>query len=347
MTIPTSITALVQKQSGYATDPVGHILYDTFDDVLELRELTVPDLGPKQVLIEMSLASVNPSDLAFLRGEYGQPRVLGKPAGFEGVGTVVSAGSDPSAADLVGQRVGFIASASGSGTWSTHAVTDAARCIAVSDSVSDPDASGFIVNPLTAMAIFEQARAAGSPGVVLTAGASQVSKFIIALAAEAGMASVVIVRRDVYDQTLTDLGATVVLNQNDASFDERLLAAMEEHQPQMFIDPVADSMSSRVFDAMVRDSTWLIYGSLGLDLPSILDPGGLVFLNKVIRGFWLSPWMVQTPAEDKAQVIAEVAARFSDGRWSTEVGATIALTDALSDLAEALRDPRGKVFIAP
>ena len=33
---------------------------------------------------------VNPSDLAFIQGGYGQPRVKGAPAGFEGVGEVVA-----------------------------------------------------------------------------------------------------------------------------------------------------------------------------------------------------------------------------------------------------------------
>lgn len=345
--IPESFAALLQKQDGYTSTPVGHIQYDSFDDYLDMGEVAVPELDPGQVLIAMTLASINPSDLHFLKGEYGQPRIQGKAAGFEGVGHVIASGDDAYATSLVGQRVSFVATPNGSGTWATHAITDAMMCIPMPDTVADHDAAGFIVNPLTAAAMFEQARAAGSPGVVLTAGASQVSKFIIALARDAGLASVVIVRRDVHNDVLEELGATVILNQTDDDFDTQLAAAMAEHKPQMFIDAVVDSTSTKIFNAMGRNSTWLIYGSLSPETPPMSNPGELIFMFKEIRGFWLTPWMTGTPLEEKMAVFAEVQARFGDGRWSTDVGATVALDEVMDTLADVLVDPRGKVFIKP
>ncbi len=345
--IPDTYTALLQKQDGYTSTPEGHIRYDSFDDYLELGEVAVPELDETQVLIEMTLATINPSDLHFLKGEYGQPRRKGTAAGFEGVGHVVAAGTDAYATSLVGQRVSFVATPTGSGTWATHSITDATMCIPMPESVNDNDAAGFIVNPLTAAAMFEQARAAGSPGVVLTAGASQVSKFIIALARDAGLASVVVVRRDVHDELLTDLGATTILNQTHHDFDAQLAEAMAEHKPQMFIDAVVDATSTKIFNTMGRNSTWLIYGSLSPETPPLSNPGDLIFLFKQIRGFWLSPWMTNTPVEEKFAVFADVQARFADGRWHTDVGATVQLADVVQTLADVLDDPRGKVFIAP
>lgn len=345
--IPDTFTALLQKQDGYTTTREGHIRYDSFDDYLELGEVAVPEIAATQVFVEMTLATINPSDLHFLKGEYGQPRQQGKAAGFEGVGHVIASGDDPYAASLIGQRVSFVAPPTGSGTWATHSITEAMMCIPMPESVNDNDAAGFIVNPLTAAAMFDQARAAGSPGVVLTAGASQVSKFIIALARDAGLASVVIVRRDVHNEMLADLGATVILNQTDADFDTQLAEAMSEHKPQMFIDAVVDATSTKIFNAMGRNSTWLIYGSLSPETPPMSNPGELIFLFKEIRGFWLTPWMTDTPLEDKLEVFADVQARFADGRWHTDVGATVPLADVMQTLAGVLEDPRGKVFISP
>ena len=347
MALPTSITALVQTQHGYNPEPVGHIQYDSFEPYIELREIDVPVLEENHVLIEMTMAAINPSDLHFLKGEYGQPRQAGKPAGFEGVGTVLAAGSDAYATSLVGQRVSFASTPTGSGTWATHAVTEAALCVPMPDSVADPDAAGFIVNPLTAAAMFDQAKSQGTGAVVLTAGASQVSKFIIALARDAGLATIVIVRRNVHDEVLTSLGATVVLNQESDDFGERLAEAIGEHRPATLIDAVVDATSTTIFNAMGKNSTWLVYGSLSPDLPTMSDPGGMIFQNKVIRGFWLSPWLSNTSLEDKIEVFGEVQARFGDGRWSTDVAATISLDNVMSDLADTLRDPRGKVFITP
>ncbi|NNE95854.1 MAG: zinc-binding dehydrogenase [Acidimicrobiales bacterium] len=348
MTIPTRITGLLVKQHGYnTTNPEGHIRFESMDPYIELGEVDTPDLASGQVLVEMSMAPINPSDLHFLKGEYGQPRVQGKPAGFEGVGTVIAAGDDAYAQSLVGTRVSFAATPTGTGTWATHAVSDAELCIPMPETVSDHDAAGFIVNPLTAAAMFEDAKSAGSPGVVLTAGASQVSKFIVALARDAGLESVCIVRRDVHNDALTDLGATAILNQNDDDFDQRLKEVMKTHKPRFLIDAVVDATSTKIFNAMGSNSTWLVYGSLSAEIPPLSNPGEFIFMNKVIRGFWLAPWLSRAPMEEKIEVFGEVQARFADGRWSTDVAATLRLAHAPTELVEALADPRGKVFITP
>jgi NADPH:quinone reductase-like Zn-dependent oxidoreductase len=348
MKSPDRITALLVKQDGYnTTAPEGHIRFESMEPYIELGEIVTPDLAPGQVLVEMSMAPINPSDLHFLKGEYGQPRIQGKPAGFEGVGTVIEAGNDSYAQSLVGQRVSFAATPAGTGTWATHAVAEAMLCIPMPDTVKDPDAAGFIVNPLTAAAMFEQVKASGSPGVVLTAGASQVSKFIVALARDAGLESICIVRREVHNETLNELGATVILNQTEDNFTQQLRATMKEHKPRYFIDAVVDSTSTQIFNAMGPKSTWLIYGSLSPEIPPLSNPGELIFMHKEIRGFWLTPWMGETPLEDKLAVFAEVQARFGDQRWHTDVGAVLSITEAPERLVEVLGDPRGKVFITP
>ncbi len=344
---PDRIAALIVKGEGYNPAPEGGIAFDTMEPYLEFGEVSTPDLEADQVLVEMAMAPINPSDLHFLKGEYGQPRIKGKPAGFEGVGTVLAAGKDAHAQSLVGQRVSFAATPEGTGTWATHAVALAMLCIPQPDSVNDHDAAGFIVNPLTAAAMFEEVKAAGSPGVVLTAGASQVSKFIVALARDAGLDSICIVRRDAHNDVLNELGATVILNQTDDNFASRLTATMKERKPRFFIDAVADSTSTQIFNAMGKNSTWMIYGSLSPETPPLSNTGDLIFQHKVIRGFWLSPWLSNAPMEEKLAVFAEVQARFGDGRWSTDVGATVKLDEAMDTLVEALADPRGKVFIQP
>ena len=167
------------------------------------------------------------------------------------------------------------------------------------------------------------------------------------MARDAGLPSIAVVRRDVHDETLRELGVTEVINQSADDFDDRLKEVVREHRPATLIDAVVDDSSTKIFNAMGRDSTWLIYGSLSPDVPSICDLGGLIFQNKTIRGFWLSPWLANAALEEKLGVFGEVQGRFSDGRWKTDVSATISLEDVLTDLAPALQDPRGKVFITP
>ncbi len=348
MSIPEKIAALIVKQDGYnRVDPEGHIRFESMEPYLEFGEIDTPHLEPGTVLVEMAMAPINPSDLHFLKGEYGQPRVQGKPAGFEGVGTVVMAGDDEYSLSLLGQRVSFAATPKGTGTWATHAVAESMLCIPQPDAVSDPNAAGFIVNPLTAAAMFEEVKASGSPGVVLTAGASQVSKFIVALARDAELESICIVRRDVHNEALEALGATVILNQNDDDFESQLSATMKQHKPRFFIDAVVDSVSTQIFNAMGKNSHWMIYGSLSPELPPLSNPGELIFLNKTIGGFWLTPWLGSKSLADKLAVFGEVQRRFSDGHWATDVGATLSISEAVEKLPEILKDPRGKVFLTP
>lgn len=215
------------------------------------------------------------------------------------------------------------------------------------DSINDNDAAGFIVNPLIAAAMFADSQAIGSPSIMLTTGASQVTKFIIALARNAGIPMIAVVRRDVHNKTLRELGVTAIVNQTDSNFEEQFAAAVREHKPQTFIDAVVDSTSTKIFTAMGRDSAWVIYGSLSSETPPLSNPGELIFMNKTIRGFWLTPWMTETSIEAKFEVFGEVQARFSDGRWSTDIGATVNLAGVMDTLADTFKDPQGKVFIKP
>jgi hypothetical protein len=129
MTIPESMNALIVKGHGCRGDPRGRGTdIETFEPYLEYGSLPFPKPGPGEVLIKVRMASVNPSDLYFIKGEYGQPRIKGAAAGFEGVGDVV-AGKGLYAAYLKGKRVAFVGGVAGSGAWAEYIVVQAAMCV--------------------------------------------------------------------------------------------------------------------------------------------------------------------------------------------------------------------------
>ncbi|RJT38933.1 NADH oxidoreductase [Mesorhizobium waimense] len=345
MAIPSEMKALLLVGDGYTRTPSASAL-EAMEPYLEQGTIAVPTPGPTQVLIKVSLASINPSDVAFIKGQYGQPRAKGQPAGFEGVGTVVASGDEPYPKNLVGKRVAFATGVTNWGSWAEYAVAEAVVCIPLLDTVRDEDGAAMIVNPLTALAMFDIVKQEGEKAFIMTAGASQLCKLISGLAKEEGYRPIVTVRRDEQVALLKEIGAVHVLNEKAADFKTALRDVIKAEQPRIFLDAVTGPLASTIFDAMPKRSRWIIYGRLDGETTVIREPGQLIFQHKHIEGFWLSEWMRQF-RDKRGPAIMEAQKRFSDGRWSTDVTAVVPLAQAMAKVPAELAKPNGKVFIKP
>lgn len=344
MTIPATMTALLQKHEGYSRDNTGMAL-DSLQPYLEQGTIEVPQPGPGQVLVRVKLAAINPSDVMFIKGLYGQPRQQGRPAGFEGVGEVMATGAGAEA--LAGKRVAFAAGRSGWGSWAQFAVADAVSCYVLRDELRDEDGATMIVNPLTALAMFDIVKEEGEKSFILTAGASQLSKLTIGAAQDAGYRPVAIVRRDDQIPLLEKLGAAHVVNAEAPDFARRMREICKAENPRILLDAVTGPQASTIFEAMGRGARWIVYGRLDTSATTINEPGQLIFMHKKIEGFWLVEWMRRVPMERRMSVVAEAQQRFADGRWRTDVTAVVPLEEAMRRVPEELAKPNGKVFIAP
>jgi NADPH:quinone reductase-like Zn-dependent oxidoreductase len=345
MAIPAEMKALLQKHDGYATTPSGSVL-EAMEPYVEPGVILVPAPGPTQLLIKVSLASINPSDVAFVKGMYGQPRQKGQPAGFEGVGTVVATGDEPLAKSFAGKRIAFATGVTGWGAWAEYAVAEAAACIPLIDTVRDEDAAAMIVNPLTALAMFGIVKEAGEKAFIVTTGASQLCKLIIALAKEEGFRPIAIVRRDDQIPLLKEIGAAHVLNSEAVDYKSSIKEVIKAEQPRIFLDAMTGPVAAGIFHVMPKRSRWIVYGRLDPSTTPILEPGQLIFQQKVIEGFWLPIWMRESQ-ERRNRAVIEAQKRFSDGRWMTDVTAVVPLSKAMADVPAALAKPNGKVFIRP
>lgn len=339
MTLPETMTALVLREDGYASGGSGDMPTD-LSPFVELTTLPVPQPKEGQALIKMRRAAVNPSDLMFVSGQYGQPRKAGMPAGFEGVGEVV-AGDTP----LLGQRVSFFGM--GWGTWAEYAMADARMMIPLHPDLRDEDAAGLIVNPMTAMAMFDIVRADGAGAFVFTAGGSQLGKFLIGLARDNGIAAIPVVRRAEQAKALLDLGAADVLVSSAPDFADKVKTVMAEHGPRILLDAVADQVAADLFFAMPRGARWVCYGRLTTTPPMLNQMGQFIFMGKRIEGFWLSSWLRETAPDRVAAVVGEVQGRFVSGAWHTDVSEVLPLREALEKVMAALSVKDAKVLIAP
>lgn len=341
--IPERMEALVLKHAGFAGDFTGPVI-DRLGDWVEHRRLPVPEPAEGEVLIRVELSPVNPSDIAFIKGEYGLPRLPGRVPGFEGTGMVV-AGRGSRAGALVGQRVAFAAAASGS--WAQYAVTDPAICVPVHSDTRPEDAAAFIVNPFTALALVGLVAETGSDAVVLTAAGSQLGRLMVSLARDRGLRPLAVIRGPRHAEALRALGAAEVLDVAAPDFPEAFAAAVRTYKPRMLLDAVADGASARMFFAMPGRTRWVCYGKLAAESPVLDQIGQLIFTGKRLEGFWLTDWLRAAGPEARHAVVQEAQARFLDGRWHTGVATTLGLEDAIEQLAPALAAGGGKVMLRP
>ena len=339
--------ALTLNHDGYARSAPDSIQLTDLSEFVTLSDIDVPAPKAGEVKIKVILAAVNPSDEMFIQGLYGQPRIGGNAAGFEGVGVVVESGGGMMGTWLKGKRVAFVAKPGRPGTWSEFAIADAATCIPLKKGVSDVDGAALIVNPLTALAMFDLVKKDGAKSFIISAAASQLCKLMIAAAKAEGYKPIAIVRRDSQIEPLKDLGAAHVLNCESDGFIAEFAALMRAEKPRVFLDAVANQTSAAMFDKMPNRGRWVIYGKLDEELPTIQQPGQMIFQSKRIEGFWLTQWMRRTRLLRKLGVIRSAQTRFANGEWKTDVTAVVPLEEAIARLPEQLVVPNGKVFIKP
>jgi NADPH:quinone reductase-like Zn-dependent oxidoreductase len=194
--------------------------------------------------------------------------------------------------------------------------------------------------------MFDIVREEGEKSFILTAGASQLSKLIMAIAKDEGFRPIAIVRRDEQMPLLEQAGAAHVLNEKSPDFGNALRALLKAEPARIFLDAVTGPVASTIFAAMPRGARWIIYGRLDPSPTTISEPGQLIFAGKRIEGFWLVDWM-RKAGERRMQAVVEAQKRFSDGRWSTDVTSVVPLSEAMARVPAELARPNGKVFIAP
>lgn len=244
---------------------------------IEVHEAMLPDPGPKQVVVALEAAPINPSDIAGLFGpgiladaEYAPGRIvapvpeaamkaqagrIGQPTliGIEGAGTVVATGDDPAAKALMGKRV---ACWPGAASFASHAVVPLGSCIAIPDSADIANASASFVNPVTALGFLGTMTQQGFGALVHTASASNLGQMLNRICQEDAIAIVNIVRKPEQVALLKAMGAQYALDSSEAGFDAALIDAIAETQAWCGFDAIGGGdMAGRILAAMERAAT--------------------------------------------------------------------------------------------
>lgn len=218
---------------------------------LSIANVEIPKPQDNEVLIRVEAAPINPSDLGLLlsfAADLGSIRIEGDgdetvtsipihprlmasmkprldqsmPAGNEGSGVIIDAGSD--ARELIGKTVGL----AGGSMYSQYRCVSATSCLVMEEGTTSVEAASSFVNPLTALAFVETMKMEHHTAMVHTAAASNLGQMLVRICKDDGIPLINIVRKQEQIELLQSLGAQYVYNMNEASFMEDLVTALSE-----------------------------------------------------------------------------------------------------------------------
>ncbi len=315
---------------------------------LNVQNRPTPAPRRGQVLVRIEAATCNPSDLLFLQGKYGTSKTLPTVPGWEGAGTVVASGGGLHARWLVGKRVACALQHDRDGTWAEYFAANARDCVPLKPAMPIEQAAGFIINPFTALALLHTARRAGHAAAVHTAGASQLGRMMLTIAADMNFPLIHMVRRDAQADLLKSRGAKFVINTSRDGFAEELKTLSAALRATAAFEAIAGDMTGIVLNAMPPESTVYLYGALSEAPCSGIDPIEIVFHKKSLTGFFLGNWMRKRGLIGVIRAADKVQRLFIDGRIETTIQRRISLDEVAYGLQEYVSNMTdGKVLILP
>ena len=315
---------------------------------LKVEEQSVRAPRRGQVLVRIEAASCNPSDLLLLQGKYGSLKTLPAVPGWEGVGTVVASGGGLLAWWLKGKRVACGLQGDRDGTWAEYAVAAATECIPLKRRLDTEQAASLIINPLTAMGLLDTARRGGHRAAVQTAGASQLGRMLLVMAAKANFPIINVVRREAQVELLKSLGAAYVLDSSSEDFVEQLKTACADLGATTAFEAVAGDMTGTLLAAMPCGATVYVYGALSEEHCGNIDPIEVIFHEKTVTGFYLGTWLRRRGSLGILRAAARVQQMIIDGLIETRVQRRVGLDEAVDGLKQYVDHmTNGKVLILP
>ncbi|KAJ0401803.1 hypothetical protein ATCC90586_003431 [Pythium insidiosum] len=332
-----SVAKHVAKQSkGLGLRSMATVRYSEYGHPLNVLKVEGDDkeapLAANQVALKMLAAPINVADLSQIQGAYAIRPTFPAVAGNEGVAVVTAVGADVKHLQ-VNDRV--IPTQAGFGTWRSKAVADSRAVMKISDKLAVEDAATLAVNPATAYRLLADFAALAPGDVVIQNGAnSAVGQAVIQLAALRGVKTINVVRNDGdYDATnahLKSLGATVVCTADylgSARFKE-LIADLPA--PKLALNCVGGQSSLELAKTLGKKGVHVTYGGMGKQAV-MAGTGSLIFHDITLKGFWLSQWVQDASVEERAAMLAELAALVEAGKLRTWIQ-----TYKFSDFDDAL-----------
>ena len=227
-------------------------------DQLAVVDMAIPELKDGELLIEVHSTSVNRTDIITREGKvaYLQNPILG----VEVAGIVTEIRGESSFS--IGDRVMGLVNGGG---YAEFAAMPTDRAIKIPDSLSFDEAAAIPEVFFTAyQTLFWLGKLKKNESVLIHAGASGVGTAAIQLAKQVSNAKVIVTAGS---KTKLDfcreLGADVLINYKEQSFDEEVLKATNGEGVDVILDFVGADYWNKNLASIKKEGRWVLIGILG------------------------------------------------------------------------------------
>ncbi|MFC4639421.1 NADPH:quinone oxidoreductase family protein [Deinococcus hohokamensis] len=311
-------------------------------DVMELRELPVPEPGPGHVRVKVEAVGINFADALAVAGEYLTRTRVPYTPGMEFAGTVDAVGEGVSGVQP-GTRVACLG---GTGALAEYAVVPAAGIIPVPQSLSAAQAAAFPVSYFTAYhALNTLGQAKAGQWVLVQAAAGALGTASIQLAKAMGLQVVAMASTDEKLELARGLGADVTLLQDDPERVQKVKAATGGAGAALVLEVVGGARFQESLSMTATRGRVIVIGNASRET-ALLHPAELMKRNLTVTGLWLTSMMSDLVATREAA--QELTRLVASGQVTPQVGPTYALADSARAFQDLLdRKTTGKVIIEP
>ncbi|MCB1732068.1 MAG: zinc-dependent alcohol dehydrogenase family protein [Pseudomonadales bacterium] len=335
---------------------------------IELVEMPVPEPGPGLVRVRMLKAAIHPSDLNYISGEYrqaierliwnyGESQAAFDPArtklhpelpcipGGEGVGIVDACGEGVDADHWMGKRVGLTAGPPG-GTWQEYVIAAPQQLSPVPEALSDEQGALMMLNPLTALVMSRHVLKAGEGDwLLMSAGASAVSKQVAALGRHYGFRTISLVRTDSQPDDSQDQLGDVIVNTSHQDLREEVKRVTDGRGVDFVLDCVGSKLAEQMVTCLTDGGKMLLYGTLG-GASMELYSRDLMMANATIGGFYMPGWLAAQSLEKLGEVIGELGKLSATGIFTVPIEAQYPVTEVVEAVSASRRPGRtGKILL--
>ena len=305
-------------------------------EVLQVRDVPVPEPRSGEVRVRMLASPVNPSDLMTVRGVYTRSPSLPATPGYEGVGIVEAAGGGALAKFMGGRRVAVLNRKGGN--WAEQVVLPANQVIPLAKDLPLEQAAMFFVNPATAYVMTRSVlKIPRGEWLLQTAAGSALGKMVMALGAYYDFRTLNVVRRPEQAEELKKQANGTVIAFDPSRDDpgrlrEEVLRQTDGRGVRFAIDPVAGATGSAVVWCLAPGGRMLVYGTLSGE-PLTFSSRDLMTPGASIEGFWLANYMERLRLPGKLGLVRKITRLMRAGVLVSEVGEEF----PLERIAEAVR----------